>query len=376
MEVTTRKKALEMGLNPPYPRIEPDDFPTFQGNKIASFNDWVADHVKYPAEAQARNLEGWVFVNFKITADGSISDISPSGEGDKILQDEVIKVITSVGSFEPPKNVEAREPMTFTVSIKFKLPDQIAKQPPFIVVDEMPMYPGGDKALLQFIKDNVIYPEELKEAKIGGRVIVRFAVNTEGNAEAVSVLKGVHPDLDKEAIRVVKMLKGFKPGIQGGIPVPVWYMVPVTFGDVQNAPAPTSSAFSNSSSVEILKFIAENTKYPFDARKNSNQGKIYVTVRMQMGGIVRASKAVRAKESINVPIIPEIVIVGYKSDKASDPNELRAGKDSELSASNDKGMELLEQESVRVANLLGSLNIPEWKDKDMEFALSFNYVLR
>jgi len=100
---------------------------------------------------------------------------------------------------------------------------------PFVVVEEMPMFPGGDAELLKYIADNTNYPEIAKENNIQGRVIVRFCVTSKGGVSQVSILKGVDPELDAEAIRVVNTLPAFKPGKQGGKPVPVWYMVPITF---------------------------------------------------------------------------------------------------------------------------------------------------
>jgi TonB family protein len=100
---------------------------------------------------------------------------------------------------------------------------------PFVVVEEMPMFPGGDTELLKYIAENTNYPETAKVNNIQGRVIIRFCVTAEGGVSLISVLKGVDPDLDTEAIRVVKTLPAFRPGKQGGKPVPVWYMVPITF---------------------------------------------------------------------------------------------------------------------------------------------------
>lgn len=100
---------------------------------------------------------------------------------------------------------------------------------PFVVVEEMPMFPGGDVELLKFIGTNTVYPESAKSSNIQGRVIVRFCVTSKGKIDLISILKGVSPDLDAEAVRVVKSLPEFKPGRQGGKPVPVWYMVPITF---------------------------------------------------------------------------------------------------------------------------------------------------
>ncbi|HSL86372.1 MAG TPA: energy transducer TonB, partial [Bacteroidales bacterium] len=100
---------------------------------------------------------------------------------------------------------------------------------PFIVVEEMPMFPGGETELLRYISDNTVYPEVAKENNIQGRVIVRFCVTSKGSVDQISVLKGVDAELDKEAMRVVSTLPPFRPGKQGGKPVPVWYMVPITF---------------------------------------------------------------------------------------------------------------------------------------------------
>lgn len=100
---------------------------------------------------------------------------------------------------------------------------------PYVVVQQMPYYPGGEAELLRFLGENTRYPEEALSKSIEGKVIVRFIVNTEGNTEGISILKGVHPLLDAEAERVVSILSGFEPGIQNGKAVPVWYMVPINF---------------------------------------------------------------------------------------------------------------------------------------------------
>jgi TonB family protein len=231
-DIITRKKALEMGLNPPMPRLGPDDYPTFQGKSWMLFNNWVISQLKYPPEAQSAKIEGYVTIVFTIEGDGTISNIKPgqSMPNYDVLNNEVIRVIKASPRFEPPKNSDIREAMQSNITVKFKLPDQIGAEAPFVVVEQMPMYPGGDVELLKFIATNTVYPAAAKADSISGRVIIRFVVNTDGNAEGISVLKGVHPLLDAEAVRVVSLLKGFKPGMQGGKAVPVWYMVPITFG--------------------------------------------------------------------------------------------------------------------------------------------------
>ena len=97
------------------------------------------------------------------------------------------------------------------------------------VVDVMPVYPGGDTALLKYISDSTRYPKDAKTQNIQGKVIVRFIVNAKGLVENVSVLKGVSHTMDAESVRVVKTLPKFTPGLLAGKKVPVWYMIPIQF---------------------------------------------------------------------------------------------------------------------------------------------------
>jgi TonB family protein len=108
-------------------------------------------------------------------------------------------------------------------------PSENIEEEPFVVVEEMPLFPGGDVSLLQYIGKNTVYPENAKKKNIDGRVIIRFCVAANGSVNRASVIKGVDPDLDAEAIRVVNTLPLFTPGRQNGKAVPVWYMVPITF---------------------------------------------------------------------------------------------------------------------------------------------------
>lgn len=98
-----------------------------------------------------------------------------------------------------------------------------------VFVEEMPMFPGGDAALLDYIQKNTVYPEEAIEIGIEGRVVLKFVVTKDGSVGKIEILKGVDPLIDKEAIRVVGTLPKFIPGKQSGKPVNVWFSVPVLF---------------------------------------------------------------------------------------------------------------------------------------------------
>jgi protein TonB len=113
--------------------------------------------------------------------------------------------------------------------VKEEIQEEEPEPEPFVVVEEMPMFPGGEAALLEYIRENTQYPEVAKENNVQGKVIVRFCVTSKGTVDQISVLKGVDPELDEEAKRVVSTLPPFRPGRQDGKPVPVWFMVPITF---------------------------------------------------------------------------------------------------------------------------------------------------
>jgi len=101
---------------------------------------------------------------------------------------------------------------------------------PFDVVDEMPVFKGGDTGIIEYVKANIKYPEPAMANGIQGKVVVRFVVGKDGSVSKVEILKGVHPELDIEAIRVVKSLPSFeKPGIKDGKEVAVWYVIPIQF---------------------------------------------------------------------------------------------------------------------------------------------------
>jgi Ca-activated chloride channel family protein len=115
---------------------------------------------------------------------------------------------------------------------------------PFVVAEEkslifshvevMPIFPGGDAAMLKFITDNIVYPPEMVQQGVTGRVILRFVVTEDGSITDIEILKGVNPLLNAEAIRVVKLMPKWLPGRQNGNPARVYYTLPIWFKLQQN----------------------------------------------------------------------------------------------------------------------------------------------
>ena len=93
----------------------------------------------------------------------------------------------------------------------------------------MPEFPGGMEGILGYIAKNIKYPEEAQKKGIKGRVVVQFIVNTDGHLSDFEILRGVDPQLDAEALRVVKSMPKWTPGKDKGQVVPVYYTLPVIF---------------------------------------------------------------------------------------------------------------------------------------------------
>ena len=124
------------------------------------------------------------------------------------------------------KNGNVNDLITLTESLEQVIP---VEKEPEVIVQEMPQFPGGEKALLSFISQNLKYPDEAVKNNLFGKVIIRFAVAADGSVKRIEILRSINPLLDQEAVRVISMLPRWKPGKQNGVPVSVWYSVPVSF---------------------------------------------------------------------------------------------------------------------------------------------------
>ena len=99
----------------------------------------------------------------------------------------------------------------------------------FMVVENMPEFPGGDLGLMKYIQKNVKYPAIAKEYNITGKVYVSFIVDKKGSVTNVKIVRGVDKNLDEEEMRVVKSLPKYKPGKQRGKSVRVMFTIPINF---------------------------------------------------------------------------------------------------------------------------------------------------
>lgn len=97
------------------------------------------------------------------------------------------------------------------------------------LVEQKPTFPGGDSALYKWISSQLNYPPTAAEEGVQGRVTVGFVIEKDGSITNVRVMRGKHPDLDREAVRVVKKMPKWNPGRVNGAPVRVTYILPINF---------------------------------------------------------------------------------------------------------------------------------------------------
>ncbi len=144
-------------------------------------------------------------------------------------QDDLAETNTAIGAFTVEGNDETAEVKHVEEKIAEPEPVKEEETKVFDVVEQMPSFPGGPSALMQYLNSNIKYPVVAEENGVQGRVVCTFVVEKDGSITDVRVVKSVDPSLDKEATRVVKGMPKWIPGKQNGSAVRVKYTVPVTF---------------------------------------------------------------------------------------------------------------------------------------------------
>ena len=127
---------------------------------------------------------------------------------------------------EPTPDAPPPPPTIITI---VEEPQDDKKDPIFTVVEVMPEYPGGNKAMYAYMGENIKYPQKAREDGISGTVFITFVVEKDGTVSHVKKLRGVEESLDKEAMRVIKAMPKWKPGRQKGKAVRVQYNLPIKF---------------------------------------------------------------------------------------------------------------------------------------------------
>lgn len=236
---------------------EVDKKPEFPDGYSALYK-FIADNLKYPVTAKIKGIQGKVYVRFVVGKDGNVEEPEVVSSDNSALNAEAVRVVKSLPKWIPGSHNGKNVRVSNTIPVNFKLDEQmIANNAPqtsqndgeqvFLLPEKMPVFPGGDVALREYIAKNTIYPEEAKVKKIQGTVYVQFVIGKDGEIKPESVkairnidqiYRGVDFSLlDPEAIRIVKCMPKWEPGKVSRkinnervwIPVNVSWTVPVHF---------------------------------------------------------------------------------------------------------------------------------------------------
>lgn len=159
-----------------------------------------------------------------------ISKAPLSGNIETVLNDLLLE--TELASTEINENEVALPASAFTgesPSIRLT-PEESTNEPEvFVVVEDMPQFPGGDQALLQFLYGELRYPAMALDNRIQGVVVVQFIIDEKGKITKPIILRGIGGGCDEEALRVIALMPDWKPGRQRGLAVRVRYNLPIRF---------------------------------------------------------------------------------------------------------------------------------------------------
>src|SRR5690554_4517484 len=181
----------------------------------------------------------------------------------------------------------------------------------FVVVEDMPEYPGGVDAMMRFLGETIRYPFEAMTNGIQGRVICNFVIEKDGSVSDVQIVRGIDPHLDDEAIRVIEAMPKWKPGMQKKEIVRTRFTLPIVFrltGDVDdnqktsdNSSVPTEDIFvvveqqpEYPDGVEaMMKFLVDSVRYPIEAQEKGIQGRVIVNFVVNKDGSITDVNVVR-----------------------------------------------------------------------------------
>ncbi|MDE7335116.1 MAG: TonB family protein [Muribaculaceae bacterium] len=242
VQVRTRQVAV----NPADTAELTKQAPTFPGGERALYSK-MARSIRYPAEAAQNNIQGQVIVQFRVLPDGSMDSVRVARGADPLLDAEAVRVVKTLGKFNPGTQNGEPVAMWYTMPISFKLQGDSSESTgdsnaqvtrlggniQSVKGDRITgaTFPGGEAAMMKFLADNIKYPAEAVKAKAEGTVHLGVYIDEKGQITEVKVNdnKSGNAALAQEAIRVVKTMPAFTPASADGQPVKFYLNLPVVF---------------------------------------------------------------------------------------------------------------------------------------------------
>lgn len=239
MCVYAQEQTVKDSLRTRRERRTVDVGPSFPGGKEI-LKKYLELNTHYPKDAKDAGIVGRVIVGFFVEPDGSIDGITVLKSAHPSLDGEAVRVISAMPRWTPgmangkPVKVRTKLPITFgninakkdSVSAD-SLQENEGKST--LKPEKEPSFPGGKEALTRYLNENLRYPADAHNSGIQGKVIVAFVIEKDGNISNPQIEKPIHPSLNEEAMRVVKEMPRWEPGMHKGKPISVKYHLPITF---------------------------------------------------------------------------------------------------------------------------------------------------
>ncbi|MFD0939997.1 M56 family metallopeptidase [Pedobacter boryungensis] len=234
--------------------ISKDNLEKEKSNSWNGFYKFLADGIKYPAEAVKKKIQGNLIVNFAVNR-GRVTDLVVQNELGGGCDEEVIQQISNYDDFFQKdgnyclrvtfklegadsqfKNADVKLPEDYQVLQGMLITGLASKDEiqdnnvySFVAMENPPSYPGGVSEFYNFLGKNIKYPLLASDNEIEGNVYVSFTVEKDGSLNDIKVDRKLGYGIDEEAVRVLKLSKRWNPGMQNGRPVRVKYNIPIRF---------------------------------------------------------------------------------------------------------------------------------------------------
>lgn len=204
-----------------------ETMPQFPGGEAALMK-YLQENVVYPPQAVKDSVQGKVIVQFRVDKSGYVDSVKVVRSVREDLDAEAVRLAKTLPRFTPGRLLGSAVSVWMTLPVTFVLTDKdVSAEPKDVEVKAK--FPGGEDALMQFLKDNIKYPSKAAKNRIQGQVKLEFLVDKTGKVRNVKVINSVDKDLDREAVRVCKSLPDFIPASVNGEPVEVYFTLPIRF---------------------------------------------------------------------------------------------------------------------------------------------------
>lgn len=213
-----------------------EQMPKYPGGEEA-MKKFIGDSLRYPAKAHKDGVQGPVALRFVISKTGKIKDATVTRGISPECDAEALRVVNAMPDWIPGKQKGEVVDVYFILPIVFRLDAEgksgkeavISDGKPMTVVEQMPKFPGGEEAMKKFIGDSLRYPAKAHKEGVQGRVTLRFVVSKTGKIRDATIVRGISPECDAEALRVVNAMPDWIPGKQDGEAVDVYFTLPIVF---------------------------------------------------------------------------------------------------------------------------------------------------